>query len=166
MRGVIRSSSRVRQVVVIATVVAATLPLLAVAQASDAAMQARFCAGLSIEITLPDDTRADCISNTHAIEVEFSKYWATALGQVLHYSLWTEEIAAAPADFAPWSRLIDSPRKAGIILVCRKAQDTCTGHYVRLFRIIEHFRLQVTIWDCDERDDPTLADCQVIDMPK
>ncbi len=68
--------------------------------------------------------------------------------------------------FARWSRLIDSPRKAGITLVCRKPQDTCTGHYVRLFRIIEHFDLPVTIWDCDERDDASLADCQVIDMSR
>ena len=98
--------------------------------------------------------------------MEFSEYWHQTFGQALHYSLWSEEIADAPADFARWSRLIDGPRKAGIILVCRKEQDTCTGHYVRLFRIIEHFQLPVTIWDCNERDDPTLRDCQVIDLPK
>ncbi len=132
----------------------------------DAEMQARYCAGMDIEVTLPDRTRADSISATHAIEVEFSEDWATALGQALHYSLWTAEIAATPHEFAPWSRLLDSPRKAGIILVCRKALNTCTGHYVRLFRIIEHFELPVTIWDCDLRRDAALADCQAIDMPK
>ena len=80
-------------------------------------MQARYCAGMDIEITLPDDTRADCISNTHAIEVEFTEYWYQALGQALHYSLWTAEIADAADHYARWSRLIDGPRKAGIILV-------------------------------------------------
>lgn len=130
-------------------------------------MKERYCApdGMITEFTFPDTTRADCISKTHAIEVEFTEKWAEALAQALHYALWTNEIAEAPNDFPRWSRQIDTPRKAGIILVCRKAQDTCTGHYVRLFRIIEEFRLPVTIWNCDVNDDPILADCQVIDMP-
>lgn len=131
----------------------------------DAHMQNRYCAGMNIESTLPDTTRADCISDTHAIEVEFTEYWAQALGQALHYALWTKEISEAPKDFPSWTRLINGPRKAGIILVCRKAQDTCSDHYVRLYRVIQEFRLPVTIWDCDHEDDLTLDACQVIDSP-
>jgi hypothetical protein len=54
--------------------------------------------------------------------------------------------------------------KAGIVLVCRKPRETCTDHYVRLFRIIDEFRLPVTIWDCNPGDEK-LDSCQKIDMP-
>ena len=143
------------------------VPLTSAEAVTERVVQERYCGpdGMIEEFTFPDSTRADCISETHAIEVDFTEHWAQALGQALHYSLWTKEIAEAPNDFPRWSRQIDTPRKAGIILVCRQAQDTCTGHYVRLFRIIEEYQLPVTIWNCDEVDDRTLADCQVIDMP-
>ena len=44
------------------------------------------------EYRFPDGTRADCISATHAIEVDFSEKWAEAIGQALHYALWMAEL--------------------------------------------------------------------------
>ncbi|MET4686265.1 hypothetical protein [Sinorhizobium fredii] len=44
----------------------------------------RYCAGMIKEFPNPDGTRTDCISDTHAIEVDFSKKWAEAIGQALH----------------------------------------------------------------------------------
>jgi len=38
------------------------------------------------EVTLANGARADCLSETHAIEVEFTENWAEALGQSLLYS--------------------------------------------------------------------------------
>ena len=60
------------------------------------------------KVTFPDDTEPDCISATHAIEVDFNDHWAEAIGQALHYALWSVEIPAL------------GPKKPGIILICRR----------------------------------------------
>lgn len=51
-----------------------------------------------MEYELPDKTRVDCLTPTHAIEFDFSKKWAEAIGQSLYYGLITN-------------------RKAGIVLI-------------------------------------------------
>ena len=112
--------------------------------------QDRYCTGMATGLRFPDGTRADCISDTHAIEVDFSEKWAEAIGQALHYALWTEELD-----------LLTGEKKAGIILVCRKSRDTCTNHAVRAARIVWAFDLPVTIWDCHPVD-MSLNTCQVV----
>lgn len=131
---------------------------------SDAEFVTRYCQDGHPQVVLPNKTEADCIGPTHAKEIEFSEYWHTALGQSLHYAYWTREIAAEPENYGELGKKIDRPMKAGIVLVCRKPRETCTDHYVRLFRIIEEFRLPITIWDCSPEDE-TLDSCQKIDMP-
>ena len=42
------------------------------------------------EYKLPDKTRIDCLTPTHAIEFDFSKKWAEAIGQSLYYALITQ----------------------------------------------------------------------------
>ena len=123
------------------------------------------------QYVLPDDTEADCISDTHAIEVEKSDSgWYDSLAQALHYALWTKDISENPCEFRRWSRDIDGPRKPGIILVCLRERepenpnDFCTEHTLHLRRIVEEHRLPVTIWDCNYPADETLGDCQQI-MP-
>jgi hypothetical protein len=74
---------------------------------------------------------------------------AEAIGQALHYSLWTAELESI------------GEKRAGIILICRRARDTCTDHSVRLFRVVDAFDLPVTVWDCDVTDE-SLGDCQRI----
>jgi hypothetical protein len=121
---------------------------------TERALADRYCggAGMATEVTMPDGTFADCISPTHAIEVDFTHKWAEAIGQSLHYALWT----ADPL----WTFDSHGPRRAGIILLCTSAnEDTCTDHFVRLYRIVEAFKLPVTIWDCNPRTDATLEDC-------
>lgn len=133
---------------------------------SEAELTARFCAGMSkIEYSLPDDTRVDCLSTTHAIEVEFTENWAEAVGQSLHYALWTSEIAANPDFFQPWADDIDAPLQAGVIFICHRQRDTCTDHTVRFFRIIEEFGLPITVWDC-EVTDPGLEACLEFPVPE
>jgi len=39
-----------------------------------------------VEVVLPDGTRCDCVTDTHAIEFDFGSGWAESIGQGLHYS--------------------------------------------------------------------------------
>jgi len=55
------------------------------------------CQG-QVEYRLPDNTRVDCLTEEYAIEYDFSRKWAEAIGQALHYSLMTD-------------------RKAGVVLI-------------------------------------------------
>lgn len=48
--------------------------------------QACACVGLERERLLPSGARADCISDSHAIEIESYSRWAEGIGQSLHYS--------------------------------------------------------------------------------
>lgn len=163
-----------RKLLFVCLLLAGALPAHALldARVLDAQLVQRYCAGMILQqYTLPDKTEADCISETHAIEVDKSTFWYDSLAQSLHYALWTRDIAEQPDAFEPWSAQIDKPLKAGIILVCMRPRDPndpndlCTEHYARLFRIIEEYRLPVTIWDCNYPADAALSDCQKIDMP-
>jgi hypothetical protein len=51
--------------------------------------QERWCReqGGQIEVVLPDRTRCDCVTDTHAIEFDFGNKWTEAVGQSLYYSL-------------------------------------------------------------------------------
>ena len=40
------------------------------------------------EVRLPDNTRCDVVTDTHAIEVEWAEKWAEAPGQATLYSIW------------------------------------------------------------------------------
>ncbi len=51
------------------------------------------CQG-KIEFVLPDKTRVDCLTDTQAIEYDFSHKWAEAIGQSLYYSAMTGKQAA------------------------------------------------------------------------
>ncbi len=50
--------------------------------------QTKMCQELGgkIEYVLPDKTRVDCLTNEYAIEVDFAKKWAEAIGQSLYYA--------------------------------------------------------------------------------
>jgi hypothetical protein len=137
------------------------------ARTTHADLVARYCAGMIKEFSNPDGTRTDCISDTHAIEVEFSKDWANSIGQSLHYALWTTEFAENPEEFARWHYQVRTPRKAGIIFACSEVRrpETCEDHTVRPYRIAEKYQIPLTIWHCDPDKDMTLDECQKIDYP-
>jgi hypothetical protein len=44
-------------------------------------------------VVLPDGTRCDCVTETHAIEFDFGNKWAEAIGQSAYYSLLTDKKA-------------------------------------------------------------------------
>ena len=53
--------------------------------------QTKLCEQLEgkMEYRLPDATRVDCLTKKYAIEVDFGRKWAEAIGQSLYYSILT-----------------------------------------------------------------------------
>jgi len=77
------------------------------------------------EVILPDKTRADCITRSHAVEVEFAKKWAESVGQSLFYSLQTN-------------------KRGGIVLIIESTDDL--RYWYRLNSTIQHFNLPIDTW--------------------
>jgi hypothetical protein len=77
------------------------------------------------EVHLPDGTRADCITETHAIEFDFGHKWAEAIGQALYYGLQTGK--------AP-----------GVVLILDGEKDY--RHWLRLNSTIQHYKLPIETW--------------------
>lgn len=77
------------------------------------------------EVVLPDRTRCDCITATHAVEFDFGSKWAEAVGQSLYYSLQTG-------------------KKAGIVLILEKPSDY--RYWIRLNTVITENNLKIDTW--------------------
>ena len=78
------------------------------------------------EVVMPDRTRVDCVTATHAIEFDFGTKWAESLGQSLYYSLQTG-------------------KRAGIVLILERPEDR--KFFIRLNSTILHFELPVDTWE-------------------
>lgn len=78
-----------------------------------------------VEYVLPDKTRCDCLTETHAVEFDFGSKWAEAIGQSLYYSLQTG-------------------KRAGVVLILEGAKDH--KYWVRLNSIIQGFSLPIDTW--------------------
>jgi hypothetical protein len=78
-----------------------------------------------VEVRLKDQTRCDCLTNDHAIEVDFSPKWAEAVGQSLHYAKMTG-------------------KHAGILLIVENEQGK--KHLNRLENVIKFHNLPITVW--------------------
>ena len=78
-----------------------------------------------VEVVLPDGTRCDCVTDTHAIEFDFGDGWAEAIGQSAYYSLQTK-------------------KKPGVVLILETAKDR--KYWIRLNTTIEHFYLPIDTW--------------------
>ena len=90
--------------------------------------QSKWCAEQKgkVEVVLPDNTRCDCLTDTHAIEFDFGDKWAEAIGQSLYYSLQTG-------------------KKAGIVLILEDPKQNYK-YWLRLNSTIEHFKLPIDTW--------------------
>jgi hypothetical protein len=83
------------------------------------------------EVPMADKTRCDCLTSTHAIEVDFGRKWAEAIGQSLHYSRLTG-------------------KEAGVLLILK---DNSDAKYVsRLRDNINYFDLPIRVWTIDAAD--------------
>ncbi len=78
-----------------------------------------------VEVVLPDKTRCDCVTDTHAIEFDFGNKWTEAVGQSSYYSIQTK-------------------KKAGIVLILENKKDK--KYWDRLNTTIEHFNLPIDTW--------------------
>jgi hypothetical protein len=79
-----------------------------------------------VEMVLPDGTRCDCLTDTHAIEFDFGNKWAEAIGQSAYYALQTG-------------------KKAGVVLVLETVKDR--KYWIRLNTTIQHFELPIDTWN-------------------
>lgn len=88
--------------------------------------QKNWCAGRGqAEVVLPDRTRCDCITPTHAVEVDFAPKFYEAIVQALYYSLQTG-------------------RKGSVLLILEKPSDY--KYWLRLNSVIDHFKLPIDTW--------------------
>lgn len=84
--------------------------------------------GGEAEVTLPDGSRCDILTATHAIEVDWAPKWAEAVGQSLWYSFQTN-------------------KQPGIVLIVRTDNDQ--KHLLRLRSLVEHQKLNIRVWVMD-----------------
>jgi hypothetical protein len=84
-----------------------------------------------VEVRLKDKTRCDCLTNNHAIEVDFFRKWAEAVGQSLHYAKMTG-------------------KQAGILLIVENEQGK--KHLTRLKNVIKFHNLPITVWTTKQSD--------------
>lgn len=78
-----------------------------------------------MEVVLDDKTRVDCLLDEYAIEVDFARKWAEAIGQSLHY--------AAKAN-----------KEAGILLIINKESDC--KFIGRVKGVIDNYKLPIKVW--------------------
>jgi hypothetical protein len=90
--------------------------------------------GGRVEKKLPDGDRADVLTKTHAIEVEFAPAWKEALGQSLSYAFITN-------------------KRAGIVLIIRDKKER--SFLLRLTSVILHYRLPIDVWQTGAGSDIT-----------
>jgi len=89
--------------------------------------QSQWCADHrgQTEVTLPDRTRCDCLTDTHAMEFDFGPKWAEAIGQALYYGLQTG-------------------KRPGIVLIMERKADY--KYWIRFNTVISHYRLPIDTW--------------------
>lgn len=85
----------------------------------------------SMEYRLPDATRVDCLTETHAVEVDFGRKWAEAIGQSLYYSSCTG-------------------KRAGIVLILK--DDGELRFLRRLEETISSAALNIDVWILNTTD--------------
>ncbi len=74
---------------------------------------------------MPNGTRCDCVTDTHAIEFDFGNNWAEAVGQSSYYSIQTK-------------------KRAGIVLILETSKDR--KYWIRLNTTIEQLNLHIDAW--------------------
>ncbi|MBZ0218085.1 MAG: hypothetical protein K8F25_16130 [Fimbriimonadaceae bacterium] len=107
--------------------------------------QERLCAGMALEwVVTTTLARVDCLSATHAIEVDWADKWAESIGQALYYAY-------------------ETGKEPGIVLVCKNpAEDAakCLKHGLMAESTLAHFGIKATVWHCDI-DTEVLDECRI-----
>jgi hypothetical protein len=87
-----------------------------------------FCKNLNgkIEYRLIDKSRIDCLTSEYAIEIDYGKKWAEAIGQSLYYSYMTN-------------------RKAGIGIIVDLKSKSDSRYLRRLYAVTKKLNIKVFI---------------------
>jgi len=116
---------RTRDIIAACAMLMALSLLMAPANAkTEADHQAEWCPGQK-EVELKDLTRVDCLTDTHAIEIEWAYNWKEDIGQSLHYALMTG-------------------KTPGIALIMQKHTDK--RYLDQLNVVIEGYELPIKVW--------------------
>ncbi len=96
--------------------------------APESAYRDKWCAARNgqTEVRLPDGTRVDCVTKFYAVEVDFSKKWAEAVGQALWYAA-------------------NTGRVAKIVLIVDFASNASVSQYERVRKLIWHYELPIDL---------------------
>lgn len=97
------------------------------------------CEGMRLEVSLADAGRADCVSETHAIEVEWADKFKEGVGQALTYG---QKTALIP----------------GLILICRRDEASCLANSLVSQETFSAYGIEATVWECGA-DSRKLSDC-------
>ncbi len=89
--------------------------------------QRKHCVGKT-EVYMPDGTRCDCVTATHAIEYDFANKWYEAIGQSLNYAFQTD-------------------KRAGIVIIVERPKDR--KYFIRLNSIIDFYQLPIDVWSVE-----------------
>ena len=81
---------------------------------------------------MPDGTRCDILTDTHAIEVDFADKWAKAIGQSLNYAMQTG-------------------KKTGIVLVLKDRGDESTWIDSGRWRYTTQWTLRFSRTECSKK---------------
>ncbi len=77
------------------------------------------------EVVLADRSRVDCLTDKYAIEVDFAKKWAEAIGQALFYGA-------------------ETGKEPGILIIIEKPPQK---RFLRRLRLdIKEFKLPIRVW--------------------
>lgn len=97
------------------------------------------CTGMKMEVSLSNFGRADCVSNTHAVEVEWADKFKQGVGQALTYATSTSLVP-------------------GLILICRRTESSCLNASLTAQETFSAFGIETTIWECG-KESVALSDC-------
>ena len=86
--------------------------------------------GGTVDAVLHDQTRSDCVTDTHAIAFELAQDWAKALGHALYYGMQTG-------------------KKPGVVLIIEDEKQDLR-YWLRLNTTILHFKLPVETWETSD----------------
>lgn len=86
----------------------------------------KWCAGRGqTEVVLYDNTRCDCVTDSHAVEADFANKFFEAIGQSLYYGLQTG-------------------KRSGILLIIEHPEDR--KYWFMLNSVILHYDLPIDAW--------------------
>ena len=122
------TNSRIFVILAVSIALLVTLPLFG--KQSERYYQEKLAReiGGQVEVVMRDGTRCDILTSSYAIEVDFAKKWAEAIGQSLHYALHTR-------------------KRPGVALIVLSPSD---NKYVeRVRKISARYRLGFTIYPID-----------------